>query len=163
MNMPLIRKLLQDAIKGGVSVRKLATLIGISRTSIIDYIKGNTIPTPGTVSKIARYFKIRSEILFSDDNIIDITPEMKQLPAPSSATPPSADTLLIQSLMDRMTGLEKRLDEQKARLDDSADRIRTHKDGMLSLVHRMDTMQRALQEAGRTGDLAVLETLGDKG
>jgi putative transcriptional regulator len=51
--------------KFGITQEQLATAVGVSRQTIIAIEKGNYEPSLGLAFKLAKFFKIRIEDLFS--------------------------------------------------------------------------------------------------
>lgn len=159
--MGKIRHLLKTELGRGVSVRKLATKIGVSRTSIVDYIDGNTVPRLVTVAKIANYFRVRTESLIVEDgDIIDITPELKKLPAPDKGGQGEEmgdDTALSVKI------LNDRANEQGARIQSLSNAIISLNDEYNDLRAECTKVLEALGIYAKTGDRKVLERLGGEG
>lgn len=86
---------------------------------------------------------------------------------------PISENPLNLVLQNQMTGLEKRFDEQKARIDDLAFHIKSLSETIseaFPALHKQvsvlqtetEEMRSALKEVGRTKDLEILGTIGGK-
>lgn len=93
-----IRKLLQDR---GWTEYRLAKNSGLSESTIINIFKRNTVPSITTLEAICKGFGISLSQFFAEGDVVDLTPEFKELPehwAPLTVEQKAAVLQLIKTM-----------------------------------------------------------------
>lgn len=144
-DLDLIANLMKEGMKRCRTRARFAAESGLDPESISAYlIKRIKRPTDETLLKISNFFGVPMWRLRGEAPPSDITPEMKQLPAPSKPADTSAEAILL--LVKSTIKAQEKMDKQIACIE-----------------KRFDIVLEALRRVAQTGNLESLETLGDKG
>lgn len=71
-----LRQLLEER---GLTTYKMSELSGLSHTTLANVFKRNTVPSIGTLQAICAAFGITLSQFFAEDNMVEMTPELKEL------------------------------------------------------------------------------------
>ena len=71
-----LRKLLQER---GLTTYKMAELCGLSQTTLANVFKRNTVPSISTLQAICKGFGITLSQFFAEGEMVEMTPELKEL------------------------------------------------------------------------------------
>ena len=77
--MDVNEKLTQLLQERGWSAYKLAKNSGLSQTTIANIFKRNTLPSIPTLEAICKGFSISVSQFFSENEMVELTPELKEL------------------------------------------------------------------------------------
>ena len=71
-----LRQLLQER---GITTYKLSLLSGLSNTTLANVFKRNTVPSISTLQAICKGFGITLSQFFAEGEMVELTPELKEL------------------------------------------------------------------------------------
>ena len=71
-----LRQLLEER---GITTYKLSQLSGLSNTTLANVFKRNTVPSISTLQAICNGFGITLSQFFAEGEIVELTPELKEL------------------------------------------------------------------------------------
>ena len=71
-----LRKMLQER---GLTTYKMAELSGLSHTTLANVFKRNTVPSISTLQAICKGFGITLSQFFAEGEMVEMTPELKEL------------------------------------------------------------------------------------
>ena len=71
-----LRKMLEER---GLTTYKMAELSGLSHTTLANVFKRNTVPSISTLQAICKGFGITLSQFFAEGEMVEMTPELKEL------------------------------------------------------------------------------------
>ena len=71
-----LRKMLEER---GLTTYKMAELSGLSHTTLANVFKRNTVPSISTLQAICKGFGITLSQFFAEGDMVEMTPELKEL------------------------------------------------------------------------------------
>jgi len=161
-----MRNCIVNKDKTGLSVKKIAYELGVKPSRISTMHKEGTKKPANFQQQILianlagmsyeDFLEFGKDLYGSKHGRQTVTP---YIPVPA----PIEDPRLIDSLMGQIRGFEKRMDEQKARIDDLANAIKSLSKAVTNLHDHCNEVNRVLLEVAGTGDVSVLGMLRGKG